>query len=111
MSTSIFAKPSVKGVSGKEKQTIQKPPLPTTNEVRIHTYKKREADQKLLSSFAHLQVEYSTLSAINDINDLIKKSRKNRRMLSADPKYLHIMQNWEAQRTAIRSMLRRDKEG
>lgn len=74
MSTSIFAKTSVKGVSGKEKQTIQKPPLPTTNEVRIHTYKKREADQKLLSSFAHLQVEYSTLSAINDINDLIKKS-------------------------------------
>lgn len=44
-----------------------------TNEVRIHRFKKDDMDPRLLSSFAHLQIEYPSLGSLNNINDFISK--------------------------------------
>lgn len=44
-----------------------------SNEVRIHMFQKNEAEAKLMTSMAHLLVEYPPLGTFNNINDFIRK--------------------------------------
>ncbi len=72
MEDSIFGKPAqsnLHGVTSHQKSSS----IHATNEVRIHMFKKGEADAKLMASLAHLLVEYPPLGTFHDINEFVKK--------------------------------------
>lgn len=70
---SIWAKPANQNLHGASISSKSSVGMQTTKEVRIHSFKKNEADAKLMASFAHLLVEYPPLGSFHDINDFIKK--------------------------------------
>lgn len=72
MEGSIFGSPTPATLHGTA--NFQKPSSNhSTNEVRIHTFKKGEADAKLMASLAHLLVEYPPLGTFHDFNEFVKK--------------------------------------
>lgn len=70
---SIWAKPAEQNLRGAGNNAKTFQGQYSTNEVRIHSFKKNEVDPKLMASLAHLLVEYPSLGSFHDINDFVRK--------------------------------------